>query len=425
MLTSLYTGISGMNTNMNALTVVGNNISNLNTYGFKASRSIFSDIFSRSLSGLKGSGLGVTMSNVATSFTQGAFETTNNPLDLAIEGDGFFVLRNASGGEVYSRAGIFHVDKDGAVIDNNGLYLQGYQADAQGRILTEVNNLTITNTSYEPQSTTEVTLQANLGSDEEILLPFDLNSADDTSNFATGITMYDSLGNAHPVTVYFRKDSADPAGNDWEWFAVLDAEDAMSGTREIAGTGTLSFDSNGALQDVSADTAVLNFSGGAAQGQTVSFNFGTTIASGGEGRDGVTQYGELSSGIYSLRQDGYAPGKIQGISIEEDGTLVGTFTNGKSRALGQVVLANFPSLEGLTPLGKMLYAESPYSGAAVVGGAGTEGLGTVRSHTLELSNVDVATEFIRMITAQRGFQANSKVISTTDEVLMELVNLKR
>ena len=421
MLTSLYTGISGMNTNLNALTVVGNNIANVNTYGFKGSRMYFSDLFSQSMFGGSGGGLGVTMESVIPSFTQGAFETTSNPLDLAIEGNGFFVVRNEEGASFYTRAGAFKIDKDGNIVDSNGYYLQGYPADSFGNILTSLGSLRIEASSFAPQATTQAGMVANLDASASVPAAFDVNAADETSNFSTTVTVYDSLGNEHPVELYFRKNGE----NAWEWYAVINAEDAASGAREIAGQGTLTFDSDGRLQTVTDNTVTFDFAGGAALGQAITFDFGTSLDDGGTGVDGIVQYGGISSSVYNLTQNGYPPGSLQAATIDNKGILVASFTNGKQRALGQIALANFPSLAGLKAVGNMYYTESPDSGAAVIGKAGTQGFGSVRPSTLELSNVDLATEFVRMITAQRGFQASSKVITTTDEVLQELVNLKR
>jgi flagellar hook protein FlgE len=432
MLTSLYTGVSGINTHMSQLSVVGNNIANMNTYGFKGSRTYFSDIINQSLTGVSGStqvGLGVNLGAVMPSFTQGAFESTENPLDLAVDGSGFFILKNSDGTSLFTRAGQFKLDKDGNIVDQNGLFLQGYQVDSRGNILNTVDDLTITSTSFAPESSENVSLQANLASDAEIVGAFDVNDMDSTCNFATTITVYDSLGNGHPITLCFRKDTETPGvGNTWEWFAVVQAEDAFTGVRHVAAQGTIDFNTDGALELESGivyPTGGFDFAGGAAQDQLIDFDFGSSLAEpGGTGLDGVTQFG-APSGVYSMSQDGFESGSLSGVSISETGVLTGSFTNGKMRALGQVALANFPSSEGLSSVGRMLYIESPYSGPGVVGIAGNEGLGLIRSNTLELSNVDLAGEFVRMITAQRGFQANSKVITTTDEVLTELVNLKR
>ncbi len=431
MLTSLYTGITGINAHMNELSVIGHNIANMNTHGFKASRSYFADLMDQSLQGITGPnqvGSGVSLSSVVRNFTQGAFETTANPLDLAIEGSGFFVVTGPDEANYYTRAGQFLIDEEGYIVDPNGLRLQGYMVDGTGNLLPTPSDLQISLTSYPPQATANVSLVANLDSESTILPAFDLDDMDGTTNFQTTVTVYDSLGNAHPVNLCFRKVQETAAGSQWEWYAVVEGEDAASGTREVAAQGTLLFNTSGALQDESPITypgGGFNFSGGAAQNQEVEFDFGTNIdTEGGTGLDGVTQYSG-SSGLYALQQDGYATGSLQGITINEEGILTGSFDNGRTRTLGQVALANFASPSGLRSMGKNLFVESHDSGPVVVGKPRGEGMGSLRPNTLELSNVDLATEFVEMITAQRGFQANSKVITTTDEVLAELVNLKR
>jgi len=428
MFTSLYTGVSGINAHMSMMSVTGNNIANMDTYGFKSSRSLFADIINQSLSGVTGDniGLGVSLSAVAPVFSQGAFETTENSLDLAVDGTGFFIIRDSAGSQFYTRAGLFDVDQDGYIVDKGGRYLQGYQADSSGNILDTVDRLMIDATSYPPVATANLDVKANLASDESIITTaFDPTDTDNTANFATTVTVYDSLGNGHSIILAFRKATETVAGNTWNWYAITKAADSTSGVQETQAYGSLSFNTNGALTQEVTTASAFNFTGGPTQGQTITFDFGTSLAeAGGDGLDGTTQFG-AASGIYALTQDGFPSGSLQAVQTSDGGLLTGTFTNGKRRDLGMVALANFPSIEGLDNKGNMIFAESAASGAVVIGRAGSEGLGTLRSNTLELSNVDIAGEFVRMITAQRGFQANSKVITTSDEVLMELVNLKR
>lgn len=428
MLTSLFTGVSGMNAHMDELSVIGHNIANLNTYGFKGSRSYFSDLLSQSLEGISGPnqiGAGVSLNAVVKSFTQGAFETTASPLDLALEGSGFFVMRDLNGANYYSRFGGFQLNQDGFIVDPNGMFLQGYGVDTQGNLLTSVDNLQVLRTSYPPQMTGNLSVVANLDSGSEILAdPFDVNDLDRTTNFQTTVTVYDSLGNQRAATLCYRKTAETATGNLWDWYAVIGARDAASGIEEVAGQGTLAFDTSGALTSQSTTTSDFSFAGGAAPNQAVAFNFGSDTSGGGSGLDGVTQYAGRS-GVYSVQQDGYGSGSLQGISIDAYGVMTGSFDNGMSRTLGQIALANFNSPSNLQSVGNNLYSESPGSGPVIVGRAGNQGMGLIRPSTLELSNVDLATEFVNMITAQRGFQANSKIVTTTDEFLMELVNLKR
>ncbi len=429
MMTSLFTGVSGMNAHMDELSVIGHNIANMNTYGFKGSRSYFADLLSQSLEGISGPnqiGAGVEMNGVLKTFTQGAFETTASPMDLALEGSGFFIVKDLDGLNYYTRFGGFQLDKDGYMVDPGGMRLQGYGVDGQGNLSSAVDSLQILSTTYPPQVSQNMSVAANLDSDSELLAdPFDVSDMDGTTNFQTTITVYDSLGNQHPVTLCFRKTLEGAGGNEWSWHAVVGSEDAASGVAEEGAWGTLSFDTNGALVSQTTDPAsAFNFTGGAEQDQQIEFNFGSDTTSGGDGLDGVTQYA-ADSGVYSLDQNGYGSGALQGIAIDQYGTLTGSFDNGKTRTLGQIAVADFASPSNLQSIGKNRYAESPSSGPVLVGSAGRQGMGLIRPNTLELSNVDLATEFVKMITAQRGFQANSKIVSTTDEVLMELVNLKR
>ncbi len=554
MLTSLFTGVSGLNANMTALSVIGNNIANVNTVGFKASRASFSDILSQSLNGVFGSdqvGLGVSLSAITPMFTQGAFETTGNGLDLAIDGDGFYVLRDSTGTTFYSRAGEFNIDKDGKIVNPDGYILRGYQTDSSGNITSTVGDLTISFASVSPNATSEVTLSANLDSDAEIkgfvfttgsndsivfdvdgelttdsitaslitdgglisgnaytgsqvataiktaleaqngnsdtytvtynsstgkftitndsgnsgtlvlgwgqtgttaesILGFDATDsgtiaagssdtsdnaagqffvakADETSNFSTSLTVYDSLGNSHQITLYFRKSSTSSSGNTWQWYAVVGSSDSTSGSTEVQAQGTLTFSTGGVLSSESTityPTGGFDFAGGPTQNQTISFDFGTSVAEGGTGTDGVTQYGG-SSTVYELNQDGYASGSLQALSVDSDGVITGIFSNGRTKSMGQVILADFPDPTSLTAMGKNLFAESTQSGQPLIGAPGTSGRGSIHSNALELSTVDIAEEFVKMISAQRGFQANSRIITTTDEILSELVNLKR
>ncbi|MEW6417088.1 MAG: flagellar hook protein FlgE [Nitrospirota bacterium] len=428
MLTSLYTAISGLNVNGTSLSVIGDNIANMNTVGFKGSRVSFADV----LAGVAGSsqiGRGVLISSVSPLFTQGSFETTASALDIAIDGDGFFIVNEGSA-RYYTRAGQFDLDKDGNIVNPDGLILQGYSADAAGNITGEVGNLTVATSQSPPNATSNVEMAVNLDAAAEILAdPFTLDgNGDGTSddpanyNFSTTITIYDSQGGDHQVTLYFVK----TGDNAWEVHYVH--EDPTDPALLVdAGTQSLTFDENGALVDDGSGTAIsFDFGATVTTPQDVTFNYGTGTGEtpAGNGLDGTTQFAS-DFAVINLSQDGYAAGSLKNLTISEDGIITGVFTNGQTRAIGQVALAKFIAPTGLTKLGRNLYAESFDSGEPIVGTANTSGLGRVLSNTLELSNVDLAEEFVRMISAQRGFQANSRIITTTDEMLQELVNLKR
>jgi flagellar hook protein FlgE len=299
-LTSLFSGVSGLNAFGTGLSVMSNNISNLNTVGFKDSSVSFSDIIGQSLGGATGSsqiGRGIFVNQVRTLFSQGSFETTGNALDMAIDGEGFFVLKNSSGSEFYSRAGIFNVNQNGLVENPEGLFLQGFQADSAGTMTGQVGDINLASTTFPPLASSRIDMVANIDSRAAIPLAFDVNNPSATSNFASTITVFDSLGNEHLVSVYFRKSAELAGGNTWEYFSVVDQSDTTSGVREIQAQGTLIFGTNGTLRTESAVTYPLlsggfDFSGGPAQGQVVLFDFGESVVTdGGTGLDGLTQFG--------------------------------------------------------------------------------------------------------------------------------------
>ncbi len=430
MLTSLYTAISGMNANGTSLSVISDNIANMNTVGFKKSVVSFGDILSQTLSGVSGTyqvGRGVIVTNVLGIFSSGQIESTSNSLDLAIDGDGFFIL-NEQGRRVYTRAGNFSVDKDGYIINSSGAFLQGYIADIYGNITGEIDNLKITSNQISAVATTEVNLIINLNAQEQILTqPFTLDKNGDANNNDPGnynsslsLTVYDSQGGEHVINVYFVK----TAPNTWEANFVYE-DPANPGQLILAGTNILTFNTDGSLADDNSSTSIsFNFGASVSSPQSIIFNFGKGTAEGGDGLDGTTQYVSNFS-ISNITQNGYASGNLMNVLIDYNGNLNGIFSNGQTKILGRIALARFNNPSGLEKLGRNLFAQSFESGQAIISTPTTSGLGRILSNALELSNVDLAEEFVRMITAQRGFQANSRVITTTDELMQELVNLKR
>ncbi|MBI5741645.1 MAG: flagellar hook protein FlgE [Nitrospirae bacterium] len=438
MLTSLFSAVSGMNANGVALSVIGDNVANMNTTGFKSSRASFGDILSQRL-GTSQIGRGVEVSAVTPMFTQGSFENSTNVLDMAVDGDGLFIVSDSSG-TFYTRAGQFTLDKEGYVVNPSEMRLQGYLFSANGTTSSGLGDINLSTLNSAPNATTEVDISANLDSREQILSSdFDETDPDNTSNFSSSVTIYDTLGNGHVINVYFRKDAEDAvAGNTWQWFAVVGASDTASGSTEIQAAGTLVFNNNGLL-DQETDMAAyndspsgtdftfsgFNFSGGAGASQSVAFDFGDSITTNsGTGADSTSQFAVDSSTSFQ-NQDGYSSGSLRSITIDQDGTITGIFTNGQTRSVGQIALAKFVSPTALTKMGKNIYAESTDSGQPIISTPGTSGTGQVLSNTLELSNVDLAEEFVKMIISQRGFQANSRIVSTSDELMAELVNLKR
>jgi len=429
MLTSLFAAISGMNANGTSLSVIGDNIANMNTVGFKGSRASFGDVLSGIAGGSLQVGRGVFISDMSPIFTQGSFESTASALDLAIDGNGFFIV-SEDGARHYTRAGQFSLNKDGNIVNPDGLFLQGYLADASGNITGNIGNLQITSRQSPANITSSADIAVNLkASDAVPSAAFTLDGNGDTVNndpanynSSTTISVYDSQGGDHQVTLYFVKTAA----NAWAVHYVHPTA-ADPSLLVDAGTQSLTFNTGGALIDDISGTAIsFDFGTSVTTPQAIKFNYGTGTGEtpSGDGFDGTTQFASDFT-VINIGQNGYSSGSLKNMAISEDGIITGVFTNGQTREIGQIALARFVAPASLTKLGRNLYAESFDSGLPIDGIAGTSGLGRVLSNNLELSNVDLAEEFVKMISAQRGFQANSRVITTTDELMQEIVNLKR
>jgi flagellar hook protein FlgE len=422
--TSLYTGWSGLDAHGEAISVVGDDIANASTIGFKESRAQFSDVIGGTAANGQKMGNGVRMSGTETLFGQGSLQNTGRSLDLAISGNGFFVVHGNHGGQsgdYYSRDGRFSLDKSGTVINSEGLALQGYAIDATGKMSTTQADLKIGGES--PASpTTSATMGVNLDSASVTPAAFSAANPAGTSNYSTSTTVYDSLGASHRVDVYFRNQG----GGNWEYHAMVDGGELTGGTAgvptEIAG-GTLNYNTNGALNSVTPGASSASFLNATAN-QAITFNFGDPIAAGGTGLAGSTQFSEPSS-VKSSTQDGYAAGNLTDVAIGDDGTITGKFSNGQSRPVARLALATFAAEEGLQRAGGQLFAATPKSGAALVDAAGVGNRGAISSGALEESNVDLSAELVTLIAYQRAFSANSKTIQTADEMLQEINTLKR
>ncbi len=437
---AFFAATSGINATSRALSEIGNNIANAQTIGYKSRSVSFGDLFGATIGGGGTStalveGRGVRVLGIDPSFTQGSLQTTSNALDLAIDGDGFFQVQDAVGNTFYSRAGQFGTDSVGNITNQAGLFLQGYGATSSGQILTSLGNIVLTNEQQQGTATTEVDMLGNLNAADPILTGFSnanlLADPTNTSNasFSNGIRVFDSLGNGHDLTVYFSK----TATNVWTYSVVANDGDVSSPIatnattgNSLVGQGTLTFSATGLLSVESNPAGhAISFTGGANAPQTIIFDFGTSVTTdSGTGSDGMLQQGSTSV-VIEQAQDGFSLGKLSGTSIGEDGTITGKFTNGTTRALGQVALTRFINPDGLQPVGRNLFIESGDSGTPTVGSPGTGSLGKVTASTLEASNVDLGDELVDMITMQRGFQANSRIITTTNDLLGELVNLAR
>ncbi len=427
---TLYTGVTGLNAHSRALGVVGDNIANVNTTGYKAERAVFSDLLGRSMMAVDTPGSGVRMSGITREFVQGTLLTTDSATDLAITGKGFFVVNGQVSGQTgnfFTRAGEFSLDKDGNLVNPDGFVLQGYRVNTSGDIDNQLTDLTIANSVLPPSATTLVEMSANLDATEApITAPFDEDNPGNTSNFSTSITVYDSLGNAHRMDIYYRKGTA-PPDNTWSWHSVVDGGEigGTAGDLTEVANGTLTFTSDGALQsEVTTSAWSDTFDGASAQ--TIDFDFGTSLTEDptGTGLEGSTQFASSNS-VRSQEQDGYATGELAGVGVLGNGDVMAVYSNGEQWRVGQVAIATFEAEGELSRAGGKLWAATQASGEARIGNANSGSAGSVTAGALEMSTVDLAKEFVDLIAYQRGFQANSRTVTTADQLYQEVVNLKR
>ncbi len=419
---SFQQGLSGLNAAAKNLDVIGNNVSNASTVGFKQSQAQFADVYANSLTGAGGAGIGIgtKVAQVAQQFTQGNITATNNPLDIAINGGGFFRMDN-NGEVTYQRNGQFQLDKNGFVVNPTGAKLTGYTADASGVLSAGAPApLSINTADLVPQITTEVNAVLNLNSGstpiDPAITPFDLNDPT-TFHSSTAVSVFDSLGNAQTLQTYYvlRPPVAPATTGVWDVYAANDG--APIGYVPPAAPVTvasLSFNTSGLLQTVMPlpPINVPATATGAITPFPVTFDY-----------TGTTQFGAAFS-VNTLNQDGYTSGRLAGFNIGADGTVLGRYTNGQSKVLGQVVLANFANPNGLQQLGNNMWAETSTSGTPLVGTPDSGSLGVLQSSAVEDSNVDLTAELVNMITAQRVYQANAQTIKAQDAVLQTLVNLR-
>ena len=414
-------GLSGLSAASTNLDVIGNNIANANTAGFKQSEAQFTDIFANSLGGSGSShvGIGSRVSTIAQAFNQGNISPTSNPLDIAINGQGFFRM-NEGGVISYSRNGQFRVDGNGFLTDANGANLTGYMADTTGNIVaSQPTNLKLSTSDLAPQITSTYSMSFNLDSRKDLpaVAVFDANNANSYSSTTSG-TIIDSLGNSHILSIYFQKSAA----NTWNTYATVDGKVDAAGlpdgvTLGGAASQALTFNGTGTLTSpttpiaVSVDWTAINPTLGAAS--PLDFSLDLTTA---------TQYGS-DFGVNSISQDGFTSGRLAGFTTAADGVIQGSYSNGQTRTLGQIVLANFINPQGLNPVGDGRWVETPNSGQPLVGPPKSGTLGALQASAIEDANVDLTTELVKMITAQRMYQANAKSIETQDAVLQTLVNL--
>ena len=425
-LSSLYTGVSGLAAQGEALGVIGDNIANANTTGFKASRAEFQDIISKSLKGILGGnqiGRGVKIGAVNPILVQGNVDATEKSTDLAISGDGYFVLRG-SDGESYTRDGSFHFDREGYLVTNDNQRVQGFQGDDKGNIINKMGDIKFPRALIPAKGTSEVRLDLNLDSRIQEIKTFNVKDPYSTSDFSTGIEVFDSQGNKHLVSMFFNK-IADGA---WQYRGLVDGKEVTGGKEgELSEVllGKLTFTTDGKLNTEETTKAAFNFKGGALQNQQIKFDFGKSITTDkADGLDGTKQYGKESD-LVTWFQDGSAAGTITNLSFNDEGVLTALYSNGQTEDLAQISLTKFENPEALFKVGNNRFKEARDSGPASIGKPGKGGRGKLFAKSLERSTVDLALEFVNLIQNQRGFQANAKTITTTDELLAEVINLKR
>jgi flagellar hook protein FlgE len=423
-LSSMYTGVTGLQANGEALGIFGDNLANANTAGFKTSRPEFQDVIAKSLKGILGGnqiGRGTKLSNVAPIFSQGSITQTERATDLALSGDGFFVV-DGQDGRSFTRSGVFNFDKEGRLSTLEGANVMGFQADENGMITNKLTPIKLDRSVIDAKRTSKVNLSMNLDIRAEKGKEFNLEDPDKTSQYSNGFTVFDSAGSPHLVTMYFNK----VEDGQWAWHATVKGEEIQGGEKgkivEIA-AGKLKFTTDGRLQESVVDKSEINFGKGALPGQKIDFNFGQTIAEGGTGLQ-TTQYG-TNSDLYKHNQDGYTAGTLAALSFNDDGVLSAAYTNGETLNVAMVAVAKFENNEALFKMGQNKFRESRNSGQAFIGKPGEGGRGRITPKAIEASTTDIASEFINLMTTQRAFQANARTITMADELMAEVLNMKR
>jgi flagellar hook protein FlgE len=419
---SFQQGLSGLSASSKNLEVIGNNIANANTFGAKTSRAEFNAVYATALngSGTNAVGIGTNLSAVAQQFTQGNVSTTENPLDLAINGAGFFQISDGNSPVTYTRNGQFKVDRDGYIVNNGLERLQGYAADDNGTIQPgQLVPLKLPTGGIDPNPSTRASFEMNLDSRKAVTLPavpplIDFANAN-TYNNATSLTAYDAKGQDVAMSFYFQK-----AANDtWNVYATANGTTVGGTPVAPAPITTITFQSNGSAPITPNAPVAINVpaSTNSVGAMTEPIN-GLLID-----LSGATQFGS-AYGVTDSRQDGYSAGLLSSISVESNGVIMARYSNGESKPSGQIELATFRNPQGLQPLGDNAWGRTFTSGDPVYGVPGDGNMGVLQAGALEESNVDLTGELVNMITAQRIYQANAQTIKTQDQVLQTLVNLR-
>ncbi|MEN5235916.1 MULTISPECIES: flagellar hook protein FlgE [Pseudomonas] len=438
---SFNIGLSGLYAANKALNVTGNNIANVATTGFKSSRAEFADQYSQSIRGTSGGktqvGSGVKTMAVSQMFNPGNINGTGQALDMAIDGNGFFALSD-NGSRIYTRAGAFYSDKDGYVVNSSGANLQGYAVDANGKVVKGVlTDLKIDTSNLKPNPTGRVSETVNLNSSATapsvaVFDPANVNSY----NYTFNTDVYDSQGNAHQLNQYFVKDAGT---NSWTMYTTIDGRNPADPTLTTPLVNKLPFNTDGTLNTGAMTAGPV--AGGLTIGADKTFQLtgwvpaektaaGAWVANGATARPGgvtldmlaTTQYNSASA-TTAKSQDGYATGELAGLTVDQSGNLFANFTNGQDKVIGQVAIANFANLQGLTPVGGTAWKESYASGVPIIGEPDTGTLGRIAGSSLEDSNVDLTGELVNLIKAQSNYQANAKTISTESTIMQTIIQM--
>ena len=407
-------GLYGLNAAARHLDTIGHNVANASTVGFKASRAEFADVYATTVYGVSNvsPGIGVEVGAIAQQFAQGAITTTNNSLDLGINGGGFFRMSD-NGSITYTREGQFKLDKSGYIVNASGKRLTGYPVDKNGIVTNgTAQDLKLESTDISPKATTNAAIRVNV--DARATVPatdFNLTDAK-TYDGGTSVSVFDSLGREHVMALYFRK----TADNTWSVHGTVDGnlmnKGASLGELKFNPNGTLNTEANGGTTSPFEVTVPVGADADVQGNQKITLNFSDT-----------TQFGTNFT-VAHQEQNGNGSGKLAGFSVGRDGSLMARYTNGLTVSKGRVALANFTNPQGLQPLGGNQWGETADSGAPLVGSPQTGTLGTIQSGALESSNVDLTQELVNMITAQRVYQANAQTVRTHDQLLQTIVNLR-
>ena len=421
---SFQQGLSGLSAASKNLEVIGNNVANSNTYGEKSSRAEFADMYAAAMTGSASNntqaGIGVMVATVAQQFSQGNITPTGNPLDLAINGNGFFQTQDPSNQIQYTRNGQFKVNTTGNIVNDQGNKLLGYPADAQGNIVQgAAQPLQLPTGGIDPQATGKSTMEFNLDSRSAVTTPASGPTIDFTDqktyNNATSVTMFDAKGQDVAVSYYFQKTGTDT----FDVYATANGTTVGGTTGAPSPVASLQFSTDGSqlvspTGPITLDIPASTNAAGAATLPITGIQLDVS---------GATEFGS-NFGVTNMTQDGYSAGQLTGVSVDNSGKLIAQYSNGQTKAAGQLELANFRNVQGLTPLGGNGWKQTAASGGPTVGIAGDGNLGVLNSGSLEESNVDLTAELVSMITAQRDYQANAQTIKTMDQAMQTLVNLR-